>query len=553
MQSGKPIAFASRSLTDAETRYAQIEKELLAVLFGLERFNQYTYGRQVQVESDHKPLESILKKPLSAAPPRLQRMLLRLQKYSFDLTYCPGKELIVADTLSRAYRQTNTSEMNMDSEIECYVHMIMSNIQIADTQLEAIKNGTKRDDKMTKLREMIQKGWPNDKHLVPFEIRNFWNCRDELSEMDGLVLKGEKIVIPDALQKEMLKELHKSHMGIEKTKQRARDIMYWPGMNAQIADTVSNCSTCQEYRKSNKKEPLLSTQPTAPWEMVGTDLFMWNNYNYVLIVDYCSRYFEVAKLENTRASTVITHTKSVFARHGIPREVRSDNGPQFSSKEYGQFAKTWGFKHTTSSPKYPQSNGLAERTVQTVKGILNKAKRDGKDPYLSILEYRNTPIDDIGSPAQILMSRRLRSTLPTTNIQLHPQVIKERNLKWKLVEKKNQQKKQYDRTAKELPNLTSGDKVRIRRQDLWEPAVVVRKSSTPRSYDVKTQDGTVYRRNRRHMLQTKEKLPEIYDTYEDTKKEVTELNDKMPLIINEPNQTQEIRTRSGCLIKKPAR
>jgi hypothetical protein len=215
--------------------------------------------------------------------------------------------------------------------------------------------------------------------------------------------------------------------------------------------------------------------------------------------------------------------------------------------------KTWGFKHATSSPKYPQSNGLAERTIQTVKGILNKAKRDGKDPYLSILEYQNTPIDDIGYPAQILMSRRLRSTLPTTNIQLHPQVIKERNLKWKLVEKKNQQKKQYDKTAKELPNLTSGDKVRIKRQDLWEPAVVVRKSSTPRSYDVKTQDGAVYRRNRRHLLKTKEKLPEIYDTYEDTNKEVTELNDKMSLIINEPNQTQEIRTRSGRLIKKPAR
>jgi transposase InsO family protein len=132
-------------------------------------------------------------------------------------------------------------------------------------------------------------------------------------------------------------------MGIEKTKQRARDIMYWPDMNAKIADTVSNSFTCQEYRKSNQKEPLLSTQPTA-MEMVGTDLFMWNNYNYVLIVDYCSRYFEVAKLENTRASTVITHTKSVFARHGIPREVRSDNGPKFSSKEYGQFAKNLGIQ-----------------------------------------------------------------------------------------------------------------------------------------------------------------------------------------------------------------
>ena len=114
LQDDKPIAFASRSMTDAEVRYAQIEKELLAVVFAMERFHQFTYGQSVTVESDHRPLEMIMKKNLSAAPPRLQRILLRLQRYNFSLTYKPGKELVIADTLSRAYTSDSDSTMEED-------------------------------------------------------------------------------------------------------------------------------------------------------------------------------------------------------------------------------------------------------------------------------------------------------------------------------------------------------------------------------------------------------------------------------------------------------
>ena len=145
--------------------------------------------------------------------------------------------------------------------------------------------------------------------------------------------------------------------------------------------------------------------PSKPWEMVATDLFTWDKAEYLIIVDYHSRFFEVAKLPDTKSTTVITHTKSAFARHGIPSELISDNGPQYSSKEFELFAKQWEFKHTTVSPLNPQANGLVEKAVQTVKNLLTKAKQDHRDPYLGLLEYRNTPIDDIGSPAQLLMSR----------------------------------------------------------------------------------------------------------------------------------------------------
>ena len=140
--------------------------------------------------------------------------------------------------------------------------------------------------------------------------------------------------------------------------------------------------------------------PTKRWELVATDLFTWDKAEYVFIVDYHSRFFEVAKLPDTKSITVITQVKSAFARHGIPSEVISDNGPQYSSKEFESFAKSWEFKHTTTSPLNPQANGLVEKAVQTVKSLLTKAKQDSRDPYLALLEYRNTPIDDVGSAIQ---------------------------------------------------------------------------------------------------------------------------------------------------------
>ena len=125
--------------------------------------------------------------------------------------------------------------------------------------------------------------------------------------------------------------------------------------------------------------------PDRPWDIVATDLFQWENRNYLLIVDYYSRYFETAKLEDLTSTSVINHTKSIFARHRIPTQLISDNGPQFSAEEYKAFTKEWGIKHTTSSPHYPQANGLAEKYLQVVKRIMQKAKADNKDPYMAIL------------------------------------------------------------------------------------------------------------------------------------------------------------------------
>ena len=149
LQDDKPVAFASRALTDAEMRHAQIEKELLAVVFVFEKFNQYTYGRCVEVETDHKPLVSIVRKSLTSAPPRLQRMLLRLQRYEIKMRYKPGKEMIIADTLSRAYltdKDINNDQMN--DEIEGFVHAVVNRIPVSEEGLEQIRKEIARDETM---------------------------------------------------------------------------------------------------------------------------------------------------------------------------------------------------------------------------------------------------------------------------------------------------------------------------------------------------------------------------------------------------------------------
>nr|XP_034322405.1 uncharacterized protein K02A2.6-like [Crassostrea gigas] len=389
------INYLAKALTDAETRYAQIEKELLAVTFGLKRFYQYTYGVDIVVQNDHKPLESILKKPLSQAPPRLQRLLLRLQKYTFNFKYRPGKELVVADALSRACLPAGKGETQFQ-ELETFVHSVfLRSIPMSRDILNDICRETGRDDELSLVKDCIQNDWPLSRNRY---THKYWKIKDQLKVVDDLMFKGNRIVVPTVLQPEILKRLHTGHMGTEKTKRTARNIVYWPNINRDVDEMISQCNTCMDFRNQNPKEPLVSTPiPEGPWQTVGTDLFTLHGSDYLVVTDYYSRY-------------------------GIPFEVISDNGTRYTSQEFREFAQNWNFQHTTSSPYHQQAKGLAERTVQTAKRLLEKAKTDGKDPYLGLLEYRNTQTDT-GSPAQLLMSRELRSILPITKKQLRPKTI----------------------------------------------------------------------------------------------------------------------------------
>ncbi|CAC5417870.1 unnamed protein product [Mytilus coruscus] len=249
-----------------------------------------------------------------------------------------------------------------------------------------------------------------------------------------------------------------------------------------------------------------SETPELLWMTVGTDIFYWNNNNYLIIVDYYSRYFEIAKLENIRASCVITHIKSVFARHGIPSKVRSDSGSQYVSAEFRQFAESWGFTHTVSSPHYQQSIGLAERFVQSVKKMLSKSKQDGKDPYIAMLKYRNTPLENLDSSAQLLMNRRLRTTIPTIKNRLKPKCGNLKNTQRKMKQQKMNQIQYYDKSSKPLPELQPNDTIPFQHnpKGKWDQETVVRNNNTPNSYVIETPEGQIFKQNRKHLLKTKE-------------------------------------------------
>ncbi|KAF2883748.1 hypothetical protein ILUMI_22412, partial [Ignelater luminosus] len=171
--------------------------------------------------------------------------------------------------------------------------------------------------------------------------------------------------------------------------------------------------------KNNPREPLIPHDiPNCLWKKVACDLFNIGRDEYLLVIDYYSKYIEIAKLEDSTSSNqVIVHLKSIFARHGIPDVVMSDNGPQFTSRLFKKFSQEWEFRHITSSLLYPQSNGLVERNVQIVKKCLIKAKQANRDMYLVLLHYRNSPIEGNNlSPAQFLMARTLRDTLPINEL-----------------------------------------------------------------------------------------------------------------------------------------
>ena len=202
-------------------------------------------------------------------------------------------------------------------------------------------------------------------------------------------------------------------------------------------DTGAECCKAQMQRS----EPLIPTSlPELPWQKVATDLLEWRKETYLLIVDYYSRFIEIARLSRTTAEEVILHTKSIFARHGVPEVVISDNGPQYSSEAFARFAHQFEFEHITSSPLYPQSNGEAERAVKTVKGLL---KKEG-DPYLALLSYRATPLQNGLSPSELLMSRKLRTTVPVTRELLRPKVPDPESLREREEKLKTRQQSNFD-------------------------------------------------------------------------------------------------------------
>ena len=461
MQNGQPVSYASRALTDTERRYAQIEKELLAIVWSCKKVDQYIYGRDiVHIESDHKPLQAVFKKSIHQSPRRLQRMRMALQNYSFDIKYKKGRLMFIADALSRAYRKTTDAAEHDSSKVRSLQEVNHEDgISVAPKRILEFKKETATDPEMQKLVKIIRAGWPTSRKACPRDVTPYYDSRSELVEDKDLVYRGERLVVPSNMRLDMLKQIHRSHIGIGGCRRRAREVLYWPRMNAEVKSYVAKCSVCQSYQPEQCKEEMRAHEmPTRPWSKIGADLFELGHHNFLMMVDCWSSYFEVQELHRTTSSSVINAFKVQFARHGIPDTLVTDNRTQFTSAEFEAFATKWDFTHSTPSPHYPQSNGKAENAVKTCKVLLKKAKADNTDPLLALLDWRNTPTEGMGtSPAQRLMGRRTRTLLPTHHNLLKPRVAEETNRQ--LENRKKTQKRTYDKRSHPLPPLKLGQQL----------------------------------------------------------------------------------------------
>ena len=276
--------------------------------------------------------------------------------------------------------------------------------------------------------------------------------------------------------------------------------------------------------------------------------------DYLVVVDYHTNYPEISLLPDTTSSTVIKHTKSIFARHGIPKVVISDNGPQYACKEYREFSSNWEFQHITASPYHPEANGKAEPAVQTIKSLMKKALRNEEDPYLALMNFRACPSPDgTPAPAVMLMNRRLRTRLPRLS-RTKQETLPLTKL---VLDKQLKQKQYYDAKTKSLQPLVDGSTVRVRREKGWDSvAQVVKKAKTPRSYIIEDEEGRILRRNRRDLMCTDERFESNSGDDETETLELSKPGDSQAPIafstLPTPNQILPYETRSGRTIRPPA-
>eukprot|EP00117_Sycon_ciliatum_P032596 scpid32291/ scgid25245/ Transposon Ty3-G Gag-Pol polyprotein; Gag3-Pol3; Transposon Ty3-1 TYA-TYB polyprotein; Capsid protein; p24; Spacer peptide p3; Nucleocapsid protein p11; Ty3 protease; p16; Spacer peptide J; Reverse transcriptase/ribonuclease H; p55; Integrase p61; Integrase p58 len=502
----RPIAFASKSLNETQQRYAQIEKELLAVTWACDHFQQYIRGGlPFEVHTDHKPLIPLINsRDLDNVPLRCQRMLMRLLQFSVTATYVPGPRLVVADALSRSPSGAADPQGSMQDlldDIDIQVASVSAEYA-SPTFQDRIRAAVAEDPVVSDVAQRTLSGWPERARDVPPALLPFYPARSCLSVANGIVYFNTRIVIPRDMQPEVLRTIHDGHQGVTKCRARARTAVWWPGLDAQIADVVQTCEACSKERLVPAAPLLPQALPARPWQRLAVDLFHFEGHDYLLTVDYFSRFIEVDQLKSTTSHAVIAALSLHFARYGTPEGLVSDNGPQFSSDEFALFLARHSIQHRTSSPRYPQSNGMAERAVRTIKEMLRK------DPDLpsTLLAYRSTPLQSGPSPAQLLMGRRIQSSLPLPESALAPEWPDLIEFRRREVARKSAQADTFDdhHAARAPSPLGPGDRVWL--VDLAREGTVKERLSE-RSFLV-TSAGSVLRRNVRNLRPLPQRIPD---------------------------------------------
>ena len=513
------IQCGSRFLKDVETRYAMVELEALAILWAIKKCNVYLAGLPFfTVITDHQPLKSLFNQyTLDAIDnPRVQLYRSKLVNYSFKVEWRKGKDHAIPDALSRApVADPDEEDLGLDDEVKAYhVNALCASAAnvCEDLKLTDLRNQGRNDPNYCELIKAIVNDFNN---VTNKYVHQFKKLKDELSVDDDLVLRGRQIVIPPKAVPDILKKLHASHQGIEKTKRRARQSVYWPGFSNDIKTTVENCSECQYYRPSAQPEPMIQEiVPNRAFEMATSDLFLYGGHHYLIYADRYSGFPMVVKFDQApAASDIISIFRRLFSLLGTPNTLRTDGGPQYKAAQMQTFLKEWGVKWQPSSPYYPQSNGHAEVTVKLIKHLLAKTGGDvnSEDFQSGLLELRNSPREDGLSPAQRLFGHPLRSKVPA-----HWRSF---DKKWqesaeeadrKRMDTADKRKLYYDRSVMPLSDIKAGTTVLVQdpKSKRWDKLADVVGTADKRRYHLRFPSGRVLWRNRKFLRPVKDDYQE---------------------------------------------
>ena len=490
----KPITYASRTMNSAEKNYSQIEKEALAIVFGIKKFHQYLYGKKFEIQTDHKPLLGLFKEnkqipTMSAA--RIQRWALTLAAYEYTIVFKQGNKNGNADGLSRLPRTTSVDEQSEPEE----TILFMEDIESTPISAKQIKRWTRADPVLSQVVGFVQTGWPeknSKEELSPYFMRKL-----ELSVLDGCLLWGGRVIIPKKGRQQILQDLHEAHPGVCRMKSLARSYFWWPKIDTDIETLVQGCHSCQKNRNNPSSAPLHPWEwPGKPWIRLHVDYAgPFLGKMFLVIVDAHSKWMEIFPMNQSTSTATIEKLRQTFAVHGLPEILVSDNGTCFTSEMFETFLKNNGIRHLCSAPYHPSTNGLAERAVQVLKQGLKKMTGGTIETRVSRLlaAYRVTPHSTTGlSPAELMFNRKIR-----TRFDLAKPCVEQQ------VHVRQEQQKMYHDHTRSRPDFAVGEPVNVKnfgKGPKWVAAVVARKTG-PLSYEVELlETGQVQRRHLDQMI-----------------------------------------------------
>lgn len=377
LQSGdeKPIAFASRTFGKSEANYAMVDKEALAIYFGVKKFQQYLIGRKFCIKTDHKPLVAIFGEkrgiPVMAAG-RLQRWATFLSSFDFTILYVRGKDNGCADALSRL----SLPEGGEVKEGFSYLNTIGRDFQ-KPIRFEDVARETDRDPSLVSLVNLLRNGWPDSCAKSGVDAGYFVR-RHELTLEQGVIMWGHRAIIPQKFRQVLLKEVHSAHIGIVRAKALVRSYFWWPKIDGDVENLIKSCVVC----RTNQNNP--PRVESVPWPKAGHPMQRVHldycgpieGNNFLILIDSYSKWLEVCRTKLITTERTVQLLRPIFARLGVPLTIVSDNATSFTSFEFQKFCEVNGIVHVTSPAYHPESNGQAENSVKTFKMGLKKMLDD---------------------------------------------------------------------------------------------------------------------------------------------------------------------------------